>query len=422
MRTRSPRLVATLAAAALSAAPAAAQVYATPLPPGPGSVALPLPGGPLAAPVLLPVGAPTAAPVAIYNYPSPLTAAQPSAISGWAATGCESGACGPRFYGSADFLYAAAQGTSLPPLVTVAPAGAVVPPAGSLYTPAPILFGGQHREGTAFRPGFKLNFGYLFGEGRNGVDAGFFFLGGLSEAFIGLTTPVATLARPFIDAGSGVPLQSALRVDGLTASLDTFTAGGDVNWRHNLTRDCNNRIDLLVGFRYLHLGDSADVWSTVNVAPGAAVLTHDSFRTQNNFYGPQVGVDGRFQMNARFTLGLLAKLGMGASVASANTEGVSTATGIVGPVGPGLLVQPTNTVAVRDSYFAVVPEAGVRLGYQITDGLNFGVGYNFVYWSKVRRAGDQIDLTANGAGRPVFPNRTGDYWVQGWTAGLEWKY
>lgn len=425
MRTRSLGSAAVLAAA-LTAAQAVAQVYATPLPPGPGSVTLPLPGGPMVAPVLLPVGAPTAPPVAVYQYPGSVQA-EPSAISGWGVSGgCANGSCGPRWYGSADFLYAAAQGTSLPPLVTVAPAGAVVPPAGRLFTPAPVLFGGEGREGNSFRPGFKLNFGYLWGDGSNGIDAGFFFLGGLSERFIGLTTPAGQLARPFIDAapagGGPAPVQSALRVDGLTASLDTFTAGADVNWRHNWLRDCNNRIDLLLGYRYAHLGDSVDVWSATTVAPGASLLTHDSVRTRNNFHGPQVGFDGKFMMNARFTLGLTAKLAMGATVADANSDGVSTATGIVGPVGPGLLVQPTNTVADRTSYFAVIPEAGLRVGYQVIDGLNVGFGYSFLYWSQVRRAGDQLDLTANGAGRPIFPSRTGDYWVQGWTAGLEWKY
>jgi hypothetical protein len=390
----------------------------------------------MVAPVLLPVGAPTAAPVAVYQYPGSVQA-EPSALSGWSVSGggCADGSCGPKWYGSADFLYAAAQGTSLPPRVTVAPAGAAVPPAGSLFTPAPVLFGGEGRLGTSFRPGFKLNFGRLWGDGSNGVDAGFFFLGGLSDRFVGLSNAGGQLARPFIDAPvlGGGPVQSALRVDGITASLDTFTAGADVNWRRNLTRDCNNRIDFLAGYRYAHLGDAVDVWATrqtfvpvrdpgtgdVIQLPAGDLLTHDSVRTRNNFHGPQVGFDGRFMLNARFTLGLVAKLAMGATVADANTDGITT-----GPafVGPGLLAQPTNTVAVRDTYFAVIPEAGVRVGYQIIDGLNFGVGYSFLYWSKVRRAGDQLDLTATGAGRPAFPSRTGDYYLQGWTAGLEWKF
>jgi hypothetical protein len=86
-------------------------------------------------------------------------------------------------------------------------------------------------------------------------------------------------------------------------------------------------------------------------------------------------------------------------------------------------VRPSNGVADSTSYFAVVPQAGLRLGYNLTDCLRLNAGYTFLYWSQVRRASEQIDLTVNpAAGRPAFRNDTSDVWVQGWTLGAELRY
>ena len=75
MRQLLSRLTAGLVVLTSWTAPAVAQfgepIFATPLPPGPGTVPF-IPNGKLVAPVLLPVGAPIAAPVAIYHYgPTP---------------------------------------------------------------------------------------------------------------------------------------------------------------------------------------------------------------------------------------------------------------------------------------------------------------------------------------------------------------
>jgi hypothetical protein len=58
----------------------------------------------------------------------------------------------------------------------------------------------------------------------------------------------------------------------------------------------------------------------------------------------------------------------------------------------------------------VVPEVGVKVGYQVTPHLRAQVGYDFLYWSDVVRPGSQIDplintnlippATPGGPGRP----------------------
>ena len=125
--------------------PGLAQTFATPLPPGPGTVGLPIPGGPLAAPVLMPLGAPTAAPVAIYNYGT-----------GQVTPFAQSGGSAPpstRFYVGAEFLFGAVQGDHLPPLITISPPGTPIGQAGALFSGTTFTFFGDQRVNNTARPG-----------------------------------------------------------------------------------------------------------------------------------------------------------------------------------------------------------------------------------------------------------------------------
>ena len=42
-----------------------------------------------------------------------------------------------------------------------------------------------------------------------------------------------------------------------------------------------------------------------------------------------------------------------------------------------------------------MPELGVTLGYQLNPCWRATLGYTFIYWSRVARAGDQIDRDIN---------------------------
>ena len=62
------------------------------------------------------------------------------------------------------------------------------------------------------------------------------------------------------------------------------------------------------------------------------------------------------------------------------------------------------------------------------------VGYSFIYWSRVVRPGDQIELDVNpdllppeldpveGALRPRFAFNDTDYWLHGLNVGLECRF
>ena len=102
----------------------------------------------------------------------------------------------------------------------------------------------------------------------------------------------------------------------------------------------------------------------------------------------------------------------------------------------GVLGQPSNTGRFVSSGFAVVPEAIVKVGYRFADRSRFYVGYNFLFLSEAARPGQQVDLTIDpkdvpianrggvggGADRPLPLLVRGDFWTQGLTFGLEYRY
>ena len=98
----------------------------------------------------------------------------------------------------------------------------------------------------------------------------------------------------------------------------------------------------------------------------------------------------------------------------------------------GLLALPTNIGRYSRDSFAIVPELGLKVGYNFTDRLRGFVGYDVLYASNVVRPGDQVDTFVNssflppgpgvGAPLPRFQFRQTDFWAQGVSFGLEWRY
>jgi len=75
-----------------------------------------------------------------------------------------------------------------------------------------------------------------------------------------------------------------------------------------------------------------------------------------------------------------------------------------------------------------VPEVLANLSYDVTPNIRFIAGYRFLYWSRVMRPGDQIDLglsaipPAAAGARPAFLNDTTDFWAHGANIGIECRY
>jgi hypothetical protein len=97
----------------------------------------------------------------------------------------------------------------------------------------------------------------------------------------------------------------------------------------------------------------------------------------------------------------------------------------------GLLALPTNIGSYSQSVFAVSPELDLKMAYHVNDCIDLTVGYSFVFWNKVAVAADQVDLGLNttqldgpliGPPRPSFSFQQTDYFVHGFSVGLQWYY
>jgi hypothetical protein len=347
------------------------------------------------------------------------------------------------------------RGSPLPPLITTGSTNDTIP--GALGQPAThVLFGGSP-VGNSPRSGVRATAGYWFNDDHTlGVEVSGFALASRSHGFSVTSLGSPLLFRPFTDALTGVStveLVAAPGVLGGTVAASTTSSfnSGEANVRANLWCGCNGYIDGILGFRYLGLTESLSVSEnlTVLIPPGTAILVGgalatvpggssfalvDRFGTQNRFYGTQVGFAGEYRLGSWSIAGR-------ATVALGTTEqivDISGSTRITGGSAPGsfpggLLTQTSNIGRHTRDLFGVVPEVGLNLGYQFSNHLRAFVGYNFLYWPSVMRPGNAVDLRINpnlipppnglgGPQVPAFAFRGSEFWAQGVTFGIEFRY
>ncbi len=252
-----------------------------------------------------------------------------------------------------------------------------------------------------------------------GLQAGYFFLGGQTDARTPFVAPPAQLFRPFLDAATHLP--SAVPITGpagvhVRATLDSLQ-GWQGLLRENIYgvgEECRTswvRVDALTGFSYLSLREGLSVQ-----ADQAGGFSQDTFRTRNEFYGSQLGLEAEMRRGALF-LQADAGLALGLTSQSALVDGVN-----------GLLAQASNAGLHRHATFSVIPQAGLKAGLQLHCNVRLFVAYNFMLWPGVARPGDQVDLVVNrtqafgGPPRPAFGFRETDLWVQGLALGVEVTY
>ncbi|MCC6417939.1 MAG: BBP7 family outer membrane beta-barrel protein [Gemmataceae bacterium] len=378
-----------------------------------------------------------------------------------------------RFYASAEFLMWWIQGQRTPPLVTTSPPetpqaievapGQFMTLQGVLGQPTTtVLFGGDRLNQGMF-PGGRFRAGYWLDDCHTcGIDVGGFFLARRSDSFAASSPGTPVIARPFIARTPNGQAESAE----LTASPgsnpgDLFSLSGNIrvnastrfwgaeaNVRHLLCCGCDWRLEGLLGYRYLGLDEDLSITEDVvllrpiNIASGALpagtrVVIADRFETSNQFHGGQVGVSGEWQ-RGRWFVGGTVKVALGNMHQTVDINGHTT---IAPPGGPrqdfaaGLLAVGSNSGSFSRDRFAVVPEVGLKVGFQLTDSLRAWVGYDFLYVSSVVRPGDQIDRVIDvnqipivggpapaPPARPLVPFRATDFWAQGLNLGVEWRY
>src|SRR5262249_23845518 len=119
-------------------------------------------------------------------------------------------------------------------------------------------------------------------------------------------------------------------------------------------------------------------------------------------------------------------------------QGATTVTvpGVPPPVtNPGGLLALSSNIGQRDrDRTAVIPEFGVKVGYQVSPRLRVLAGYTILYWNEVARAGDQADQAGNpnplppvmqpvvGPLRPAPRFENSSFWTQGLSLGVEFNF
>jgi len=346
-------------------------------------------------------------------------------------------------WASAEYLLWWTKGDRLPPLLTTSPPGTPLADAGVLGRPGTsVLFGDERvnddaRSGGRFTLGFWLNCAHT-----TGIEGNFFFLGEETTDFSATSSGIPILARPFFDVLANANNSLKVAYPGLVSG--SFTAretselwGADVYLRQNICCGCCCRVDLLAGYRFLSLDEDLDI-SEVEIGTnpndplrGVPFFIDEGFHTSNDFHGGQIGFIAEWA-RCRTFVRLVGKVALGANCRTVTINGATRVNGSAPDTG-GFLALPSNIGRYNSTEFAVVPEVGLTVGYQLTPRVRVMMGYSFLYWTNVARPGDEIDLAVNtsqpplgtglvGQPRPAFSFNDSDFWAQGLSFGVEVRY
>jgi len=396
---------------------------------------------------------------------APTESPPPGELGGYGGPVGLNSSCGPKhwIWGETEYLYWATKGTRVPALVTTSEPGTPQEEAGVLgLSSTSILFGN----------------GDLFDSGRNGwrwVFGGWFEPSrrlGMQFDYIGLEDEVAVfrdesngveiLARPFtnVDPALGpnpVPDSELISFTNATAGSvevdgwNKFCSFG-IHFRGNILfrngcfyqpgQPCvgnpsGYRVDLLGGYRYLSLEDHLAIGqlTSVSVTPQAGFDVLDQFNTDNNFQGGELGLLCQYYRN-RWSVDGVLKFALGRSEPKVSIAGTTdfSMVGMETPFEGGLLALSTNIGNYSRKDTDLISELGLTFGYLLTSNLRVTCGYRVIYWPKVARAGDQIDLTVNGSYipdpavipsgplRPAFAFQETSFWAQGVSLGVDYRW
>jgi hypothetical protein len=360
------------------------------------------------------------------------------------------------------------KGMSIPPLVTTSPEDTDRDDAGVLgITGTEVVFG-DTRILEETRSGGRLVVGAWRDPCRMfGVEGEYLALGNVGSQFEATSDGDPILARPFYNALTREQDSELVAYPGVVegtvgvSAVGRFTSAGvRFRWNRWCDQHCAQpmcgpsgccldaccpgyeRWDLILGYRFMRVDESLNIWEDlVSNDPDlpADFRILDIFDTENDFHGGEFGLVYETQYN-RWSLEMLAKIALGNSHQVVYIDGSTDIDyqdfDFSESYNSGILTQRTNIGTYSRDRFAVVPEVGATLGYQLNRRLKFTFGYSFIYWSRVARPGDQIDLVLNpnlfapekedaepfGPDRPAFAWHDTGFWAQGMSFGLEYRW
>lgn len=254
---------------------------------------------------------------------------------------------------------------------------------------------------------------WLYGAEVNG-----FFLG--ERSFNALSGALPFLVRPFFNLNDQTVSAAVVAFPGL-ASGQLF-ATGQVNlwgmeanvWKNIWKNPPSQvlRVDAMAGFRYLdldsHLRIGASSFFEANlggpIEAGDRFDVFDLFRTRNQFYGGQIGLNAKMLAGC-FTIGSTLKYALGSSHQAIDIDGgqLLTRGNDRNLFRGGLLALPSNIGHHSRNRFTQMPYVDLNVTTNISERLSFNMGYSFMYWNRVVRASNQIDRVIDISQIPNFP-------------------
>jgi hypothetical protein len=298
---------------------------------------------------------------------------------------CRPNVCpaGYKFYGEVDYiLWWSEKDRPIPPLIP----GTV--PSGAVTLPEMNNFGALTRNGVQGDLGVWLN-----PQQSCGLEAGGFWVDNRSPGNHGQVDDL------------GVRSQFHNELWGTLAQLRVEVYRG--TWAH---------LDALTGFRHLSLDEALAIAERDSAAD---VVTSDRLGTHNRFYGGRLGAEMVFHYDKCF-VDIWGAAALGVNDETIDVNGTTTTNGQA--VQGGILTPPAVDGQHHRDQFAVVPEVGINIGYELTQHFRVRAGYSFLYLSEAARPGSQADVLLHSATSSVFPFQSGDFWVQGLNLGFEFRF
>jgi hypothetical protein len=243
--------------------------------------------------------------------------------------------------------------------------------------------------------GIRIAGGLASQEQPFGLEGSFFILERRADEFGGFVPPQG-LVTPFLF----LPAATAATVTGWNRFW-----GGDalINkaWVDTVTNGARWKVDWLAGFASVSVDESA---VRTAVTPGLASLAR--IETRIRFYGGEMGARTEWQAG-RWCLSFAGKCGLGDEH---QTLRINSAT-ITTTSANRALLQPSADV------FAVMPQASVSVGYDLSQHIHVFVGYDFIDLTNVLRPGDEVFDVLPGARL-----QRNDFWAHGLNFGAAIRY
>lgn len=251
--------------------------------------------------------------------------------------------------------------------------------------------------------------------------------------------------------------------------LSSQFQGAQFNGIYQLAKRHLFQLNAITGLRWLQLKEHLKLQVSTHTAANfpfgfAFANTKDSFKTDNNFYGGQIGIDGGYT-HRHFDLKGILQVGLGAICEAIRIHGSSkTSDGNLfyetkntanERLKGGIFAQKTNIGTHHRQVFAAIANANIQASLKVLPHLDLGAGYSFLWISALARPGKQIDRKINptlttladasretvgtqqaptpfgepgpaqpkqGTKRPKFSLKNSDFWVQGLTVGLTARF